>query len=98
MLHLGIYPDARKELNFKKREMKSFNGQNKWCSLSAIRILYPDASDTRYRGYMVQHGCHIAQGQWSMVEAKQCSTWRELHGVRVVLEEAVRKLENERVQ
>ena len=45
----------------------------------------------------MEHGCHIAHGQWTPTESKQSSTWRELRAVRLVLESLVSKLENERV-
>ena len=38
---------------------------------SAVRI---DASNTGYGGYMVEHGIHVAQGNWLEHEAKQSST------------------------
>ena len=46
---------------------------------------YSDASDTGYGGYTVEHGMHIAQGNWLPDEAKQSSTWRELVAVGRVL-------------
>lgn len=59
------------ELGFWLGQLVCFNGQNIWHSPSAIRVVYSDASDTGYGGYMVEHGCHIAQGQWLPQEAKQ---------------------------
>ena len=49
----------------------TFQGQNIWHTPSAIRVVYSDASDTGYGVYMVEHGCHIAQGQQLPQEAKQ---------------------------
>lgn len=37
---------------------------------------------------------HVANGTWSVVEAKQSSTWRELVAVRRVLEALAVKLRN----
>ena len=71
---LRITPEARIELQFWSQEMESFNGQDIWHSPSALRVVYTDASDTGYGGYTVEHGCHIAQGQWSPVEKEQSST------------------------
>ena len=58
---------------------------NIWHSPSAIRVVYSDASNTGYGGYMVEHSCHIAQGLWLPQEAKLSSTWRELWAVFKVL-------------
>lgn len=66
-----------------------FNGQNIWHSPSAIRVAYSDASDNGYGGYMVELGCHIAQGQWFSQEAKLSSTWQELQVVLKVLQSLI---------
>ena len=95
---LRIDSEARKELQFWVNELVNFNGQNIWHSASAIRIVYTDASDTGYGGYMVKHGCHIAHGQWAPAEAGKSSTWREIRAVRLVLEALIDKLENQRVR
>ena len=46
---------------------------------------------------MVEHGCHIAQGQWLPQEAKLSSTWRELLAVLKVLQSLTSKLRNQRI-
>ena len=46
---------------------------------------------------MVERGSLITNGQWSLEEAKQSSTWRELRAVRMVLESFQSKLKHERV-
>ena len=45
-------------------------------------MVYTDASDSGYAGFTVEHGCHIAHGQWLPEEASRSSTWRELRAVR----------------
>ena len=47
---------------------------------------------------MVEHGCHIAQGQWLPQEAKLSSTWRELRAVLKVLQSLTIKLCNQRIR
>ena len=39
-----------------------------------------------YGGYVVEHGCHIAHGQWNECEKGKSSTWRKLAAVARVLE------------
>ena len=43
---------------------------------------------------MVEHGLHVAQGNWSPEEAQQRSTWRELVAAGRVLESVASKLGN----
>ena len=57
-----------------------------------------DISDRGYAGYTVEHGCHTAHGQWLPNEGSQSSTWRELRAVRLVLEDLMTKLKNQRVR
>ena len=49
-------------------------------------MVYSDASDVGYGGYMVEHGNRVTNGQWSEREAQESSTWRELRAVRLTLE------------
>ena len=86
------------ELRFWLGQLEGFNGQNIWHSPSAIRVLYSDASDTGYGGYMVEHGCYIAQDQWLPQEAKRSSTWRELRAALKVLQSLTSKLRNQRIR
>ena len=55
-------------------------GSNSYCSHHASNLI-----NTGYGGYTVEHGMHIAQGNWIPEEAKQSSTWRELVAVGRVL-------------
>ena len=58
-----------------------FNSRHVWCTLSAIMIVYSDVSSTGFSSYVVQHGEHIAQEQWSLQETQKSSTWRVLREV-----------------
>ena len=59
-------------------------------------MVYTDACNTGYGRNMVEHGCQVAQGQWTPVEAGWISPRRELRAVRLVLEFLLSKHENER--
>lgn len=48
-----------------------------WHSPFAVHVVYSDASETGYGGYMVEHGCHTAHGRWFEDEATQSFTWRD---------------------
>ena len=95
---LTISPEATAELLFWLEQIDNFNGQNIWHSPSAIRVVYSDASSSGYRGYLVEHGCHIAHGQWLPEERIQSSTWRELNAVHKVLDSVTDKLANQRIR
>ena len=40
-------------------------------SPGAVRIVYSDASDTGFGGYIVEHGQYVAHSHWDAVEAQQ---------------------------
>ena len=95
---LEITPDARQELEFWKACLADYNCQPIWHSPSAVRVVFSDASDTGYGGYVVEHGSSVAYGQWTKHEAQQSSTWRELAAVLQVLKSVAAKLANFRVR
>ncbi len=84
--------EALEELKFWLANLEFFNGQPLWRSPSAVWLVYSDASDTGYGGYLVEHGAHVAQGMWTPDESKLSSTWRELQAVALVLESIAPKL------
>ena len=83
---LTLSPDAQAELRFWSASLADYNSQPIWHSPSAVRVVYSDASDTGYGGYVVEHGPCVAFGQWTAEEAVQSSTWRELSAVWQVLQ------------
>ncbi len=78
--------------------LQEYNAQPIWHSPSAVRVVYSDASDTGYGGYVVEHGNCVSYGLWTADEAKQSSTWRELAAVHLVLKSVAPKLVNCRVR
>ena len=95
---LALSPEAREELRFWESNMAKYNAQPIWHSPSAVRVVYSDASDTGYGGYVVEHGPCTSYGQWSKEEAEQSSTWRELMAVWRVLLSVANKLQNMHVR
>ena len=83
---LEVTPEARVEMEFWKISLSLYNGQPIWCKPSAVAVVYSDASDIGYGGYIVYHGYHVAHGNWTHEEAAKSSTWRELVAVGRVLE------------
>ena len=96
--NLVLTPEASQELTFWMEEITKFNGRYIWPKPSALRVVYSDASDTGYGGYMVEHGNRVTNGQWLEHEAQESSTWRELRAVRLILESFQTFLKNERVR
>ena len=89
---------AREELEFLATNIEVYNGQKIWHAPSAVRVVFSDASNTGYGGYTVEHGCHIAQGQWDKGEDSKSSTWRELAAVLRVLRAFAVQLASNRVK
>ena len=95
---LRVSPEAALELQFWLFNLESYNDQSIWHSPSAIQLVYSDASNSDYGGYIIEYGPQIAHGQWSPEETTQSSIWRELCGVQRVLESIAGSLKNERLR
>ena len=76
--NLRLTPEASQELTFWMEEISKFNGRNIWPKPSAVRMVYSDASDSGYGGYVVEHGNLVTNGQWSEHRPKKV-----LHGVNL---------------
>ncbi len=90
--------EALDELRFWVASMEIFNRQPLWRASSAVRLVYSDASDTWYGGYLVEHGTHVAHGLWTLEESTFSSTWRELQAIALVLESVAPKLSHTNVR
>lgn len=95
---LILSEEAKAEVSFWLKNLQQFNGQPIWRSPSALRVVYSDASDTGFGGYTVEHGGLVVNGQWTVQEAMESSTWRELKAVAEILESVASKLRNHRVR
>ena len=95
---LEITPEAKDELEFWQASLAEYTCQPIWHSPSAVRVVYSDASDTGYGGFVVEHDPCVAYGQWTEQEAQQSSTWRELTAVLQILRAVAVKLKNCRVR
>ena len=85
---------AKAELHFWSSTLAVYNAQPIWHSLSAVRVIYLDASETGYGGYVVEHGPCVLHGCWTAEEAA-CSSMRwELSSVCMVLLSVAVKLVN----
>lgn len=106
LIHLihGTHPclinqELKNEFDFWLRNLNNLNGYPiKTCNVSS-KIVYSDASDTGYGGYVVQKlGDLLATGKFSPQESATSSTSRELLAVRYILQSFGLQLQNENVQ
>ena len=95
---LSVTREVKYELEFWMSGLEKFKSQPIWHSPSAVRVVYSDASDSGYGGYIVEHGPYAAQGQWTPEQASRSSTWRELRAVVMVLDSLGHRLSNSRVR
>ena len=68
---LEISDDAHHELEFWKACLAEYSSQPIWQVPSAVRVVYLDASESGYGGYVVEHGGCVSYGQWTESEAGQ---------------------------
>ena len=73
------------ELVFWHSNLANLNGQLFTYTYSCTKIVYSDASDFGFGGYVEQMPGQEYSGYWSAVEAAKSSTWRELEAVRRLL-------------
>ena len=76
-----------RELNFWVKSLSLVNGHTIKSDHTITKIVYTDASDYAYGGYIVQRGGNkIAHGSFQHHEKQESSTFRELLAVRRVLD------------
>ena len=95
---LPLSDEALEELEFWSQSLECYNARPIWHTPSAVRVVYADASETGYGGYVVEHGASVSYGQWTLLEAVRSSTWRELAAVWFILCSVANSLANHRVR
>ena len=94
---LQLSSETIAELDFRSSNLELYNAQPIWHSPSAVRVVYSDASETGYGGYVIEHGPCVSRGCWELEKAACTSTWRELSAVYMVLLSMAPKLVNAQV-
>ena len=56
-------PEALEELRFWANSIADYSSQPIWHFPGAVRVVYSDASDTGYGGYVVEHGPAVVNEQ-----------------------------------
>ena len=94
-----INAEVRNELNFWEKNLLSLNGFRIKENVAISRIVYTDASDKKYGGYIAEQlGNVIARGLFTDAEIRTSSTYRELLAVNRVLQSIGFLLKNQCVQ
>ena len=95
-----ILPErVREELKFWLNNLDDKNGHSILSNPIITKIIYSDASQMGYGGYIVQRmGCTIAQGKFSPNETNTSSTYRELAAELYMLQGFKGILRNETIQ
>ena len=65
---------------------------------SCQSIVYSDASDIGFGGYIVEAPINIVHGMWFDVERGNSSTWKELTAVKKVLLSLIHFLEGKMIK
>ena len=87
------------ELVFWRDNMRKYNGYSMKSSPTVTRIVYSDASDTGYGGFLVERlGKKLASGNFSQALHNTSSTQRELATVKFVLDSFGPSLNHQRVK
>ena len=81
------YFDKRKHFSNSiwKNNIYNISSRNFCVDYSCQSIVFSDASNTGYGGYIVQNPLSVSHGMWTESEKGQSSTWRELVAVERVL-------------
>lgn len=74
-----------RQVKFWKNNITSVNCKHFVSDLSCNTIVYSDASNTGFGGYIVENPKSTAHGMWSDVDISRSSTWKELTAVKLVL-------------
>ena len=86
------------QIAFWKRNLRTANLKEFTFDLSCHIIVYSDASNTGYGGYMVENPSDIAHGMWSSNASMKSSTWKELTTVKNILFSINKFLHNKRIK
>jgi hypothetical protein len=86
------------QIAFWKPNLRTANLKEFTSDLSCHAIVYSDASNTGYGGYMVENPSDIAHGMWSNNESMKSSIWKELTAVKNMLFSINKFLHNKRIK
>ncbi|XP_057308177.1 uncharacterized protein LOC130646058 [Hydractinia symbiolongicarpus] len=89
----------KSDLLFWYRNLFNTNGYQIKKNTLTTKVIYSDASDSGYGGYVMQRlGDIIARGNFTSEERRTSSTYRELLAVKLILQAVGPRVKNESVQ
>ena len=95
----SLSSETSAEIEFWLTSFDKYNGFPIWPTSPVVDVLiFSNASDFVWGGYLVKIGNNIAKGVLSEAEADSSSTWRELKATLYVLESFVASLTNKTVK
>ncbi|CAC5370950.1 unnamed protein product [Mytilus coruscus] len=83
--YIKLSESSIEQLQFWKLYISEVNVKHFSVDESCHSIIYSDASDTGFGGYIVETPQNIAHGMWVESERSNSSTWKELSAVKKVL-------------
>ncbi|CAG2242111.1 unnamed protein product [Mytilus edulis] len=86
------------QIKFWRENLEHVNVKKFSSDVSCQSVVYSDASNTGYGGYVVETPFNIAHGMWSKCEASKSSTWKELNAVRNILLSMINVLKDKRIK
>ncbi len=78
--------EVRREIQFWFDNISNLNGKDISENYDVKNVIFSDASEKAFAGYIVNMQGYEAHGNWSAQEAVMSSTWRELKAVQLVME------------
>ena len=89
---------ALAEIVYWKTNVAYFQCKSVWHTSKSEMILYSDASDSGFGGFILQVDNSTVHGQWSDLESRKSSSWRELKAVHNVLLSLKHKLNGKSIK
>ena len=95
---ITLNEESSRQIEFWKINVDQINHKRFCNDHSCNTIVFSDASNTGYGGYIVENPLSTAHGMWSEKERTQSSTWRELVAVSRILSSLVPFLHSKRIK
>ncbi|XP_076099880.1 uncharacterized protein LOC143069233 [Mytilus galloprovincialis] len=96
--YIKLSESSIEQLQFWKLYISEVNVKHFSVDESCHSIIYSDASDTGFGGYIVEAPQNIAHGMWVESERSNSSTWKELSAVKKVLLSLINIISGKRVK
>ncbi|VDI24913.1 Hypothetical predicted protein [Mytilus galloprovincialis] len=96
--YIKLSESSIEQLQFWKLYINEVNVKHFSVDESCHSIIYSDANDTGFGGYIVEAPQNIANGMWIESERSNSSTWKELSVVKKVLLSSINIISGKKVK